>query len=65
MKDIERNGVCFSDGCGYISLPLARIIKKHIGNLEYLPSVYQIRIKGIKGILLINPEYESEEIAVR
>lgn len=43
-------------------MPLARKIKKCIGNLNYLPSVYQIRVKGIKGIVLINPEYKNEEV---
>ena len=34
VKDIKRNGVCFSDGCGYISLPLARKIKRFIKEYE-------------------------------
>jgi hypothetical protein len=33
--------------------------------MDYLPAVYQVRIKGIKGIVVINPEYEGEQLIAR
>lgn len=45
---------CFSDGCGKISFKLAWKISK-ILKLEAVPACYQIRFKGFKGILVIDP----------
>lgn len=45
---------CYSDGCGRISARLAReialILKLHI-----VPSCFQVRFKGFKGVLAIDP----------
>lgn len=48
----------FSDGCGRISYKLAKKIAK-ILELEYIPSVFQIRYKGFKGILVIDPTIDD------
>jgi hypothetical protein len=58
-EDVVRGGVCFSDGCGLVSVDLARKIKRYLcevekQELDYLPAVYQIRVKGVKGVLVIN-----------
>jgi RNA-dependent RNA polymerase len=53
---ISSNGrYCFSDGCGQISGDAAERISK-IMNLPYVPSVFQIRYQGVKGVVAINPE---------
>ncbi|CAK0840587.1 unnamed protein product [Prorocentrum cordatum] len=57
IDDVERNGHCFTDGCGSISLPLALRFQQQL-ELEWCPSVWQIRYCGhghiCKGILLLD-----------
>ena len=50
--DIERNGFCFSDGCGFIHPDLAAEIahKYKFTNM----SAFQIRLGGAKGVLAVN-----------
>ncbi|KAK6743144.1 hypothetical protein RB195_010418 [Necator americanus] len=45
---------CFSDGCGRISPSLARRVALAL-QLEIVPSCYQVRFKGFKGVLAIDP----------
>uniref|UniRef100_A0AC34GUT8 RNA-dependent RNA polymerase n=1 Tax=Panagrolaimus sp. ES5 TaxID=591445 RepID=A0AC34GUT8_9BILA len=47
---------CFSDGVGLISLKFANSIKEQF-NLAYLPSAFQIRCLGFKGVLSIDAEH--------
>ena len=48
--DIKRNGKCFTDGAGHISIRLAALVSEKFG---YLPcSAFQIRIGGAKGVLM-------------
>ncbi|CAJ0902850.1 22617_t:CDS:10 [Entrophospora sp. SA101] len=59
----------FSDGCGKISMDLARkVIKKYMG-VRYIkdevPSVYQIRFGGSKGVVALDNTLEGEQICVR
>ena len=59
IPDVELNGHIFTDGCGLMSLDFARCIarlKKIVfhGN-RYTPSVIQIRYRGYKGVLMVNP----------
>uniref|UniRef100_A0A914XVN6 RNA-dependent RNA polymerase n=1 Tax=Panagrolaimus superbus TaxID=310955 RepID=A0A914XVN6_9BILA len=44
---------CFSDGVGIISMKFANSIKEEF-NLAYLPSAFQIRCLGFKGVLSID-----------
>jgi hypothetical protein len=30
IGDVERDGHCFTDGCGYVSLDLARKVKRYL-----------------------------------
>eukprot|EP00121_Abeoforma_whisleri_P009342 Awhi_evm1s8586 len=58
IDDIERNGYNFTDGCGKISYSLAKKLKSSldspsIPSNSYLPSVYQIRYKGCKGVVAL------------
>ncbi|KAK6005708.1 hypothetical protein QM012_007350 [Aureobasidium pullulans] len=52
IRDVERNGRCFSDGCGKISLELLKKVwlLYGLGN----PVVLQIRQAGIKGVVSLD-----------
>ncbi|KAF8019186.1 hypothetical protein BT93_G0004 [Corymbia citriodora subsp. variegata] len=51
FPDIERNGYCFSDGIGMITPDLARKVAAKL-KLEFrVPSAYQIRYAGYKGVV--------------
>ncbi|KAM0678311.1 RNA-dependent RNA polymerase [Binucleata daphniae] len=52
MEDIIRNGYCFSDGIGVISYDKAKEVSK-ILKLSYVPSAFQIRIGGFKGVVSV------------
>uniref|UniRef100_A0A914XZN3 RNA-dependent RNA polymerase n=1 Tax=Panagrolaimus superbus TaxID=310955 RepID=A0A914XZN3_9BILA len=47
---------CFSDGVGLISLRFANYIKDQF-NIAYLPSAFQIRCLGFKGVLSIDHKH--------
>jgi hypothetical protein len=69
IPDVELNGHIFTDGCGLMSLEFARSIarlKKIVfhGN-RYTPSVIQIRYRGYKGVLMVNPSHEKDNREVR
>ncbi|XP_033126203.1 uncharacterized protein LOC117124164 [Anneissia japonica] len=61
--DIERDGYNFTDGCGSISVECATRITEAMGQTELykhqvppVPSVFQIRLKGCKGVLVVDPK---------
>ncbi|CAG8532252.1 7758_t:CDS:2 [Ambispora leptoticha] len=70
ILDVERNGHVFSDGCGTISPALAkRAIKVYwrartVKESE-IPSVYQIRFGGCKGVVSVDPTLEDEVLCIR
>ena len=51
IPDIERNGFCFSDGCGFINPALALKLARMHG-MTYC-SAFQIRFAGAKGVCVI------------
>ena len=59
IPDIVVGGQVFSDGCGLMSTAfakrLARSNKITFHGIPYIPSVVQIRYRGYKGILMVNP----------
>ncbi|XP_066277875.1 uncharacterized protein [Branchiostoma lanceolatum] len=62
IKDIEANGFTFTDGCGFISVACARkitddkdISERYRHQDPPVPSVIQFRMKGCKGIVMIDP----------
>jgi RNA dependent RNA polymerase len=59
IPDIRSKDYVFTDGCGLISSGLAKQLVKHghiaFRNISYLPSVYQIRYRGYKGVLTLEP----------
>ena len=66
MPDIERNGFNFTDGCGGICKDLAEQVKEGAGIVEaYLPSVYQIRYQGCKGVVVLDPKLVSGKLMIR
>ena len=58
---IAPNGDIYNDGCGMISLSLMKDICKEM-NKGILSSAIQIRYKGSKGVLVINPKIEGKKI---
>jgi RNA-dependent RNA polymerase len=59
IPDVEtkRNGIkyCFSDGIGKISAELAREVASKCGCNRNVPSAYQIRYGGFKGVVAVDP----------
>ncbi|CAF1212000.1 unnamed protein product [Adineta ricciae] len=67
IEDIERNNYCFTDGCGLVSKGLAKLISERQEKLDCVPSAYQIRMAGCKGLIIIDPQstYEQFHIKIR
>ena len=61
VDDIENKNGIFTDGCGSISSKLAKAVTEGAGlDLEdYLPSVYQIRYSGCKGVVSVDPNADG------
>ncbi|EME78058.1 uncharacterized protein MYCFIDRAFT_145022 [Pseudocercospora fijiensis CIRAD86] len=59
IDDVKLGDYVFTDGCGLIAVRLAKQVaqRKRIvyRNKRYLPSVLQIRYRGYKGVLMIDP----------
>nr|AHL27587.1 RNA-dependent RNA polymerase 4 [Salvia miltiorrhiza] len=53
--EVVSDGVkhCFSDGIGKISIPFAREVVRKLG-LSHIPSAFQIRYGGYKGVIAVN-----------
>lgn len=64
INDVEENGHVFTDGCGLISKKYAKqlsLLSKIIfHDIAYNPSVYQIRYKGYKGVLMLAPNLATK-----
>eukprot|EP01129_Flabellula_baltica_P001085 TRINITY_DN109_c0_g1_i1.p1 TRINITY_DN109_c0_g1~~TRINITY_DN109_c0_g1_i1.p1 ORF type:complete len:836 (+),score=131.49 TRINITY_DN109_c0_g1_i1:359-2866(+) len=54
---------CWSDGCGIMSTQIAKLVKTKF-NLGKLPSFIQIRYKGAKGLLTMDPQ-SNVDISLR
>jgi RNA-dependent RNA polymerase len=69
IKDIERNGYCFTDGVGKISTFVAQMIVTDLyanSGFHDLPSAFQFRMGGYKGILVLDPMLKGDrKIRVR
>ncbi|KAJ1425330.1 RNA-dependent RNA polymerase, eukaryotic-type [Sesbania bispinosa] len=68
ILDIElRRGevkYCFSDGIGKISAELAQEVAKRCGCKDHIPSAFQIRYGGYKGVVAIDPT-SSTKLSLR
>ncbi|RIA98947.1 RNA dependent RNA polymerase-domain-containing protein [Glomus cerebriforme] len=69
ILDIERNDYKFSDGCGKISESLAkRAAKRYWGKKpkdKEIPSVFQFRYGGCKGVVAVDPSLEGDVLCIR
>ena len=64
IDDITADDYIFTDGCGLISQQLAKLVvqRKNIvfRNRRYLPSIFQIRYRGYKGVLTLEPKLQGK-----
>ena len=64
--DIECAGHNFTDGCGAVSLELAQKLKEHcIVSEKYVPTVFQIRYQGCKGVVALDKSLKGTEFVIR
>ncbi|KAI5922317.1 RNA dependent RNA polymerase-domain-containing protein [Camillea tinctor] len=66
IPDIQHDGWCFSDGVGKVSQTLASYIAKHVRlGTDIVPSAFQFRLGGHKGLLVSWPEVKFNSIELR
>ncbi|CAB4432062.1 unnamed protein product [Rhizophagus irregularis] len=70
IDDIKNRDYVFSDGCGKISPSLAaRAAKEHLGTKisdnDEIPSVFQIRFGGCKGMVAVDPTLKGDVLCIR
>ena len=66
IDDIDRNGWCFSDGVGKISPQLAEYVVKPLRLKKgLLPSAFQFRLGGSKGLLVCWPDMTFNKVSLR
>ncbi|OHF03496.1 RNA-dependent RNA polymerase [Colletotrichum orchidophilum] len=66
MHDIKRGGHCFSDGIGKISKLLAEIVIHEMGHDSVgIPSAFQFRMGGCKGMLAVWPDAKGLNVHIR
>lgn len=64
IPDIQNKDYIFTDGCGLISPHLAsQLVRQRnivFRDRRYVPSVFQIRYRGYKGVLMLEPELSGQ-----
>lgn len=64
IPDVASKDYNFTDGCGLISMDFAKILVKTMNikfrNQRYMPSVFQIRYRGYKGVLVVDPTMKNK-----
>jgi hypothetical protein len=64
IPDILTKDYIFTDGCGLISKSLANLLVQKVPitfrNVRYTPSVYQIRYRGYKGVVMLDPTLKGQ-----
>ncbi|KAL8972118.1 MAG: hypothetical protein Q9183_000712 [Haloplaca sp. 2 TL-2023] len=68
VEDVERNGYVFTDGVAKMSPFLAQFIISELGlvkSASEIPSVFQFRYGGCKGILAVATDLTRHEITIR
>ncbi|KAI1747477.1 RNA dependent RNA polymerase-domain-containing protein [Xylaria castorea] len=66
IEDISRNNWCFTDGVGKISPKLAEIVaKRHKLTKKTVPSAFQFRLGGSKGLLVVWPDLTFNQVCLR
>ncbi|KAI8354901.1 RNA-dependent RNA polymerase [Mortierella sp. GBAus27b] len=64
INDIEHHQHNFSDGCGRLSKNLCQKIGIELEK-ETIPTAFQIRYEGSKGVLVLYPPLEERKIQIR
>ncbi|KAI9668336.1 MAG: hypothetical protein M1829_005540 [Trizodia sp. TS-e1964] len=64
IDDLVRNNYTFTDGVGKISSFLAQLITNEL-NLDSIPSVFQFRLGGCKGVLAVDHSLKAHDVCVR
>ena len=66
IPDIMNGDNMFTDGCGLISTQMARLLVQKLNicfrNKRYKPSVFQIRYRGYKGVLEVEPKLQGQTL---
>lgn len=64
ISDVATKDYIFTDGCGLVSKHLAKQLVQRANikyrNQRYLPSVFQIRYRGYKGVLMLEPDLNGQ-----
>ncbi|RWA08171.1 hypothetical protein EKO27_g6937 [Xylaria grammica] len=63
IPDVENDNYVFTDGCGLISprfaQELSRILRLNFRDKRYSPSVFQLRYRGYKGVVMVDPTMKN------
>ena len=69
IPDIEKDDYVFTDGCGLIAPRLAQDLARRRGivfrDKRYTPSVFQIRYRGYKGVVAVDPTMRDGKVLLR
>ncbi|KAF6838959.1 hypothetical protein CMUS01_04420 [Colletotrichum musicola] len=69
IPDIETPDYVFMDGCGLIAPHLARDLARRMRiafrNVRYTPLVFQIRYRGYKGVVTLDPSMKGGETLLK
>ncbi|KAH6203534.1 RNA-directed RNA polymerase [Parastagonospora nodorum] len=64
IDDVTSKDYIFTDGCGLMSPQFAKLLAQRrnivFRDKRYLPSVYQIRYRGYKGVLTLDPTLSGQ-----
>ncbi|KAF2641494.1 RdRP-domain-containing protein [Massarina eburnea CBS 473.64] len=65
--DIERNGHCFSDGCGTISRELLESVWNSLPPMRRAlrPTILQVRFRGAKGVVSLDSRLPGKQLLIR
>jgi hypothetical protein len=64
IEDVKHNGYTFSDGVGKISASLAEEVAIQM-DLKSVPSAFQFRLGGAKGVLTVDKDLDSKNVKVQ
>ncbi|GIL59349.1 hypothetical protein Vafri_14238, partial [Volvox africanus] len=59
----------YTDGCGYCSMEFARYLSRYLNirhrGRRYVPSMFQIRYLGFKGVVVVQPGLDERNVRMR
>ncbi|KAF5577511.1 NAM7-nonsense-mediated mRNA decay [Fusarium pseudoanthophilum] len=69
IPDIEADEYVFTDGCGLIAPSLAQELARRtriiFRDSRYTPSVFQLRYRGYKGVVTVDPRMKKEKALLK